>query len=57
MEKKVKERLDEFSDDRFMDHINNLAEIGMEAGRYEDMFQTIFFITDLHKMVTEIKKS
>ena len=55
MGKKLDERVSEFTDERFMDHISRLAELGLEADKALGMCDTISFLTDLQKLVTEIK--
>ncbi len=57
MEKELKKRLDEFSDDRFIEYINRLAELGIDSGEYRETGQIIYFLPDIHKLVNEIRNN
>ncbi|WP_297101754.1 hypothetical protein [uncultured Draconibacterium sp.] len=57
MTKKLEERINEFSDERFMDHIAKISEMGMESDKSQSACDAIYFLTDLQKLVNEIKNA
>ncbi len=52
----MQKRISEFTEERFYGHIENLIDIGMESSRYKDMFDTLYFLTDLKDFVEEVKE-
>jgi len=52
----MEKRLEQFTDERFNEHIKTLIDIGVESDREKDIMGTLYFLTDLQAYITELRK-